>query len=104
MAYTRYDIANHIAEVLKLYPVQRGALFGSYARNEQTNDSDVDLLLDLGVDEKYPHADYIYDLLDTLEAKLKLRVDFVTVNGMKTNPSKMFKRNVESECWWFYEV
>ena len=104
MAYTRYDIANHITEVLKLYPVQRGALFGSYARNEQTNDSDVDLLLDLGVDEKYPNADYIYDLLDTLEAKLKLRVDFVTVNGMRTNPSKMFKKNVEAESWWFYEV
>ena len=104
MAYTRYDLANHITEVLKLYPVQRGALFGSYARNEQTNDSDVDLLLDLGVDEKYPNADYIYDLLDILEAKLRLRVDFVTVNGMRTNPSKAFKRNVEAESWWFYEI
>ena len=104
MAYTQYDLANHITEVLRLYPVQRGALFGSYARNEQTDDSDVDLLLDLGVDEKYPNVDYVYDLLDTLETKLKLRVDFVTVNGIRTNPSAVFKKNLESESWWFYEV
>ena len=104
MAYTQYDLVNQITEVLKLYPVQRSALFGSYARNEQTDNSDVDLLLDLGIDEKHPNIDYVYDLLDTLEAKLKLRVDFLTVNGMKTNPSVTFKKNVEAESWWFYEI
>ena len=104
MAYTQHDIADHISEVLKLYPVQKGALFGSYARNEQTDDSDVDLMLDLGIDAKHPNVDYVYDLLDTLEAKLKLHIDFVTVNGMKTNPSDVFKKNVEAESWWFYEA
>ena len=67
MAYTQYDVANHITEVLKKYPVQRGALFGSYARNEQTDNSDVDLLLDLGTNDMYPDIDYVYDLLDTIE-------------------------------------
>ena len=104
MVYTQNSLANHITEILKLYPVQRGALFGSYARNEQTDNSDVDLLLDLGVDEKYPNIDYVYDLLDILEAKLHKRVDFITINGIDNNPSPVFKKKVETESWWFYEI
>jgi predicted nucleotidyltransferase len=70
----------------------------------QTDNSDIDLLLDLGVDEKNPTIDYVYDLLDILESNLKLRVDYLTVNGIKANPSASFKKNVEDESWWFYEA
>ncbi len=104
MAYTQNELASRITEVLRLYPVQRGALFGSYARNEQTDASDIDLLLDLGTNKKHPHRDYIYDVIDTLESKLKRRVDCITVNGVATCPSALFRKKVEEESWWFYEA
>jgi predicted nucleotidyltransferase len=94
----------NISEVLRLYPVRRSALFGSYARNEQTDDSDIDLLLDLDVDEKHPYVDYVYELLDMLESKLKIRVDFVTVNGLRSSRYTALKENIEAESRWFYEV
>ena len=75
-------------------------MFGSYARNEQTANSDVDLLLDLGTSENHPYLDYAYDLVDSIEVSIKLRVDFITTNGIKINPSDKFKRQVELESWW----
>jgi predicted nucleotidyltransferase len=97
-------LVENISDVLRLYPVRRSALFGSYARNEQTDDSDIDLLLDLGVDERHPYVDYVYELVDALETKLKLRVDFVTVNGLRASCSNAFKKSVQAESRWFYEV
>lgn len=41
------DISKTIAEYLATQPVNRAWLFGSYARGEQREDSDVDLLVEL---------------------------------------------------------
>ena len=41
------DISKTIAEYLTTQPVNRAWLFGSYARGEQSEDSDVDLLVEL---------------------------------------------------------
>lgn len=41
------DIARTIAEYLATQPVNKAWLFGSFARGEQREDSDVDLLVEL---------------------------------------------------------
>ncbi|MDR1703861.1 MAG: hypothetical protein LBS19_04145 [Clostridiales bacterium] len=61
-------------------------------------------LLPLGLGVRYPHADCVYELLDILESMLNLRVDFITVNGMRTGCSAAFKNSVEAESRWFYEA
>ena len=40
------DISKTIAEYLSTQPVNKAWLFGSYARGEQREDSDVDILVD----------------------------------------------------------
>ena len=79
-------------------------MFGSYARNEQSPASDVDLLLDLRVNEKYSDIDYVFELFNTIESIINIHVDFVTARSLLKNPSPKFINNIEKEMVWFYEV
>jgi len=60
-------------ELLKKYTVKSIALFGSYARNEQKQDSDIDLLVEL----EEPTYDNFIHLVFTLEELLKKEVNLV---------------------------
>jgi len=40
-------IINNVNSVLKQYPIKRAALFGSYARGEHRDDSDIDLVVEI---------------------------------------------------------
>lgn len=62
------------------YQVKRVGIFGSYARSEQTQKSDVDILVD------YEEAPSLFSLLELeyyLEEVLNSKVDLVTRNGIK---------------------
>ena len=104
MIYTQDELISAIIPILRHYPVNRVAIFGSYARNEQAPDSDVDLFLDLGVDAAHPSVDYIFDILSLIEDKICLKVDYLTTKGLLSNPSKRFREDIERDCRWFYEV
>jgi predicted nucleotidyltransferase len=56
-------------------------IFGSYARGQQTEGSDLDLLVDY---EKAPTLFKLIELRDYLSQLLMLRVDIVTRNGLKS--------------------
>ncbi len=43
--YTRRQLQNLVIPLLRKYNANRAMLFGSYARNEATEDSDIDLLI-----------------------------------------------------------
>ncbi len=63
-------------------PVRSVFLFGSYARNEQTSESDVDVMMDLEENHELDLWDFIgikHDLEDILE----LTVDLVTVKNLQ---------------------
>ena len=61
------------------FSVNKIGYFGSYARNTQTENSDLDILVEL---EK-PLGWEFFDLQDYLEDVLKLKIDLTTVNGLK---------------------
>ena len=65
-----------IAEYFKTQPVVKAWLFGSYARGEQTKDSDVDLLV---VYDKNSRVTLftISHMMGDLEKRLKRKVDLV---------------------------
>lgn len=64
------------------FGVQRIALFGSYARQEQTPLSDVDIAVELD----RPLGWEIVDLHDYLEEILNTRVDLATIEALKRKP------------------
>jgi predicted nucleotidyltransferase len=41
-----HSIKDRILEVLKRYPIKKAAIFGSFARGEANNTSDIDLLIE----------------------------------------------------------
>lgn len=72
-------LSSHKAEFFDLFRVKTLAVFGSYARNEQGNDSDVDILVEFNS----PVGIEFIDLGNYLERILNLRVDLVSRNGVK---------------------
>jgi predicted nucleotidyltransferase len=63
------------------YPLSALAIFGSYARNEATESSDVDVLIELNgkIGIKF------IDLAEEIEACLGIKTDVISRNGLKSN-------------------
>lgn len=61
--------------------IRNVGLFGSYIRNEQSSDSDIDLLIDFEPEkENFDNFMAVYDLFETIFKNEKLEV--VTKNGL----------------------
>jgi hypothetical protein len=63
------------------YQITELGVFGSYARGEQTEASDVDILVDY---EVAPTFIMLVELRDYLSDVFGLKVDIVTKNGLKS--------------------
>lgn len=79
LAEIQKTLSSHRAEFSNLFRVKTLAVFGSYAREEQRNDSDVDILVEFSS----PVGIEFIDLGNYLERILNLRVDLVSRNGIK---------------------
>lgn len=77
-------------ELAKKYPLASLDLFGSYARNEQTPDSDVDLLVEFNG----PIGLEIIDLIEDLEKLLGVnKVDLTSKKYLKPH----YKTYIEND-------
>ena len=73
-------LSQHGAAIRQQYQVQRLALFGSFARGEATESSDVDLLVEFDGPATF---DRFMDLKFHLEDLLGAPVDLVTVKALR---------------------
>ena len=71
--------------------VRSMALFGSYFRNEQTEKSDVDLLVDF--DDGITFS-ILIDFADTLEERLGLPVDVIPADGIKPHYREYIQKDL----------
>jgi predicted nucleotidyltransferase len=71
------------------YGVSIMAIFGSYGRGQQREDSDVDILVDF----QKPIGIEFIDLADELEMLLHRKVDLVSLKGIKP----IYYQNIEHE-------
>ncbi len=67
------------AILIEKYPITSIAVFGSYAREEQTQESDVDIIVEFSDSIGFKFI----DLADELEDILKMNVDLVSKSGVK---------------------
>ncbi|MDI3548708.1 MAG: uncharacterized protein PWR10_2360 [Halanaerobiales bacterium] len=83
MPYTRKDIEEKLKKekdyLKNKFKVEKIGIFGSYARNEARDDSDIDLLVEFNENIGWEFI----DLKDYLESKLNKKVDLVTVDALK---------------------
>ncbi len=74
-------INSHRKDLEEKYKVKSIAVFGSYARGEQTEDSDVDIMVEFSE----PVGLKFFGLADFLEDILGMKVDLTTPDGIKPN-------------------
>jgi len=66
---------------LSKFGIRSVGLFGSYSRDEQSNESDIDLLIDFEPEkENFDNFMAVYDLFESLFKNEKIEV--VTTNGL----------------------
>ncbi|MEQ8927824.1 MULTISPECIES: nucleotidyltransferase family protein [Fulvivirga] len=88
------EILNQLKDLkvglMKTYPIASMALFGSFARSEQTPESDIDILVELNgqVGSKF------IDLAEELELSLGKKVDLVSKKGIKPHYFKSIQSDL----------
>lgn len=75
MRYTINEIKSKTTPIAKAYGIGRMSLFGSYARGEAKDDSDVDLYIERG---RLKSLRQHFSFVDELENVLNCHVDVVT--------------------------
>ncbi|GIV10392.1 MAG: hypothetical protein KatS3mg019_2483 [Fimbriimonadales bacterium] len=78
----RFLLRQHQHELRERYGVKSLRIFGSYARGEQTPESDIDLLAELDK----PLGLRFFELWDYLESILQTRVDLMTPGALRRKP------------------
>lgn len=73
------SLSNHKTKLFNDYPLKSIAIFGSYSREEQSNKSDVDILVEFN--DKIGIR--FIDLADELENIIGFKVDLVSKKGIK---------------------
>ena len=58
-------------------------VFGSAVRNELTEDSDIDLLVDIERTDPFEYTDNYFNLLEQLQKLLKRPIDLLESRGLK---------------------
>ena len=105
LPYTIDEIKRRITPVAEKYRLAAVYLFGSYARGDATEKSDVDLLVDIrgtGIDSLFK----LGGLYNELEAALETGIDLVTTDSMEQvtdlRSQKRFREAVRRERMMIY--
>lgn len=93
------DISTAVSYALAQYDVSEAYLFGSFARGEQTPDSDIGLHLICGATMAFGT---LYELSLELEKEFGRKVDLVTNPTEHMRPA--FRKNIEQDEVRLYEA
>lgn len=89
--YKIEEIAERVRPVAEKYKLSKVYLFGSYARGEATEESDVDLL----VGAENVHGFEFFGMWNDLEKALEKEADLATIRALYAeNPSDWLKERI----------
>jgi uncharacterized protein len=89
-------IKNRLIPVLKKYKIKKASFFGSFAKNTQTNTSDVDILVE------FERGKTLFDLVRLkreLEETIMMKADVLTYNSLHP----LIKQNILQEQELIYD-
>ena len=94
------EIREKVVPVLLPYGVKRIGVFGSFARGEDTADSDIDILVDFDEPRKRPLGLFTWVRLEReISERLGRKIDMVSNQGL----NKYIRPYVEPELITLYE-
>jgi predicted nucleotidyltransferase len=77
-------------ELVNRYPISELGLFGSYARGDHNDKSDIDILVDFNASVGIEFISLAHELEDTF----KIKVDLVSRNGIKPKYLPYVEKNL----------
>jgi predicted nucleotidyltransferase len=77
-------------ELVRKYKLRSIGLFGSYARGEQTSESDVDVLVEV---DPIIGLGFV-DMADAIEARLGIKTDVVPADGVKPRYREFIQKDL----------
>lgn len=89
--YTLKEIKTIIKPIMQKYGINEIYLFGSYARGEANNNSDIDIYCEKGNIKTFIDQEYLFD---ELEKALNKKVDIIYKT---TRINDDFKKNIEED-------
>ena len=98
--YSIEEIKEIAAPIAKQYDVEKIYLFGSYARGEATEKSDLDFIIDA------PNMRGLFKLgglYSDLESAFQKEIDIVTKRALINNSNIYYKNNLEREKLLIYD-
>ena len=106
MIYTVEELKRKISPIAKQYGLKAVYLFGSYARNEATDNSDVDILIDR-TDSKIKGMFDMGGLYSDLQESIGKSIDLVTTQTLEQTSTRQrvpyFVENLYAERLKIYE-
>ena len=87
------ELIGHKPFLFDKYKIQQLGIYGSFLRNEQTMDSDLDILIDYS---EAPSLVTLIEIQQYLSAQLGITVDLVTKRGLKST----FKSQILSDIMY----
>ena len=96
----RGNIESTALEVLSVYPIRRAAFFGSAARGDMTDSSDIDMLVEFLPDSR---GILFFSLQADLEEAFNRSVDLITFDAIQNEAKEQFKKNVLQDARIIYE-
>ncbi|MDR0987294.1 MAG: nucleotidyltransferase domain-containing protein [Ruminococcus sp.] len=96
MVYTIEEIKERIKPVAEKYNLPAVYLFGSYARGEANEKSDIDLMIDRTGTAVHGLLEYAA-VFDDMKEHLGKEIDMITTYALEYSRDYSFKQNVESE-------
>lgn len=84
-------LRNNKARLTDKYGLSFMAIFGSYGRGQQTENSDLDILVDF----QRPIGVEFIDLANELERLLKIKVDLVSRKGVRPKYLKQIEQELD---------
>ena len=96
--YTVEELKSILYDIFKNFAVKKAILFGSYAKNNPTKKSDIDLVID---SEGQLLNIYFYGLLEELVQNLEKNIDLIEISEIQKN-SKLYN-DIQNEGVVVYE-
>ncbi|MEB2781768.1 nucleotidyltransferase domain-containing protein [Algoriphagus persicinus] len=83
---------NLIKKLCEKYRVRTFSAFGSVTRDDFSDDSDIDFVVDFDENDPFKYTDLYFELKENLEDLLKRQIDLIEERGIK---NRFFKKELD---------
>ena len=84
-------LRQHKPELQRKYPFSKLGVFGSYAREEATDDSDIDIAVEITC----PMGLHFIEMADEIEALVEIKTDVVPMRSIEPKYLQYVKKDVK---------